>query len=54
MSIVSFFLVEEKKYNIIGSENDFCKCQLVPGSFTDLPLLLPYIHTIKHHHANCS
>ena len=50
-----FLLGGKKKFNLIGDRewNDLYKCQLKPGSLTDIPFLVRTSALLKSHHANC-
>ena len=50
-----FLLGGKKKFNSIGDRewNDLCKCQLKPGSLTDIPFLVRTSALTQSHHANC-
>jgi len=50
-----FLLGGKKNFNsIVDREwNDLCKCQLKPGSLTDIPFLVRTFPLLKPHHANC-
>ena len=45
-----FLLGRKKKFNLIGDRewNDLCKCQLKPGSLTDVPFLVRTSALLNH------